>query len=162
MCACVLLNPNTPRTHPHLISIEEELCLCWNMLKRGAIMQRRKEKTRGRPLKAEVVKPFRGSFIISDHLLFSKIEAFNSLSTELLFLVQSALIYRQYQVEQVYWPNNKNKKLLSTKTVQLNGHSQVWALLSTTKIENMDDDGGLLNQQVQYRWFIAVRRKAFP
>lgn len=71
MCSCVLLKQNTPRAHPRLISVEEEHCICWNTLKRGAIIQQLKEKT-GRPLKAEVVKPFKGFFIISYHLLFSK------------------------------------------------------------------------------------------
>ncbi len=146
MCACALLNLNTPRTHPHLSSIEEEHCLCWNMLKRGAIIQQLKEKTGGRPLKAVVVKPFRGSFIISDHLLFSKKRLLTASVLNFFFLVQSVLICRQYQVEQVYWPNNKNKKLLSAKIVQLlcwmDTHRCALCCQPQTR-GNMDDGGGL-------------------
>lgn len=53
MCVCVLCNFNTPSTHPHLISIEEEHCLCWNMLKRGTFVKQLKEKGHGRLLKTE-------------------------------------------------------------------------------------------------------------
>lgn len=81
LCVRVSLYQKHTQNTPSPDQQEQQHCLCWNMLRKSDIIQQLKEKTYSRLLKAEFVKPFRDSSVISDHLLFIQIGAFNSLAS---------------------------------------------------------------------------------